>query len=257
MTPEAGDSAWMFWRMRLAERGSGTVTTITQDPVTPAWARISALEASPRWTVRPIARAALTESVTGNHEPRAASGTYSEDGDGYKAYTMAHELGHATGLHDEYLESLEEDKNWSPTLPTFKKDQWYNGMPYSCDDASMMVTNYVPRMRSYWYFCRWLNETAEIKAFTANTEFHVVTTKGKARTFTLPEAYKDFYKSAYDEVERDERRSRGVRPVPVQVRRRRIDRSHDLREIGLRRNPRRTAEAAVVFRRSRRSDMGE
>ncbi len=48
--------------MRLAERGSGTVTTITQDPVTPAWARISALEASPRWTVRPIARAALTES---------------------------------------------------------------------------------------------------------------------------------------------------------------------------------------------------
>lgn len=138
--------------------------------------------------------------IAGNHEPRAASGTYSEDGDGYKAYTMAHELGHATGLHDEYLESLEEDKNWSPTLPTFKQDQWYNGMPYSCDDASMMVTNYVPRMRSYWYFCRWLNETAGVKAFTSNTEFQLVTTKGKARTFTLPEAYKDLYKSAYDET---------------------------------------------------------
>jgi hypothetical protein len=138
--------------------------------------------------------------LAGNHQPSTAGASYVEDGDGYKAFTMAHELGHATGLHDEYLESLAEDKSWSPTLPTFARDQWYNGMPYSCDDASMMVTNFVPRLRSFWYFCRWLNETNEVKAFTANTEFHIVTTKGKARTFTLPEPYKDFYKSAYDET---------------------------------------------------------
>jgi len=136
--------------------------------------------------------------IVGNHEPKATSGSYSEDGDAYKSFTMAHELGHATGLHDEYLESLAEDKKWNPTLPTFAQDQWYNGMPYSCDNASMMVTNYVPRLRSFWYFCRWLNETAEIKAFTADTEFQIVTTKGKARTFTLPQLYTDFYKSAYD-----------------------------------------------------------
>ncbi len=136
--------------------------------------------------------------IAGNHQPNPAASSYTEDGDPYKSFTMAHELGHATGLHDEYLESLAEDKKWSPTLPTFAQNQWYNGMPYSCDDASMMVTNFVPRMRSFWYFCRWLNETAEVKAFTANTEFQIVTTKGKARTFTLPDLYKDFYKSAYD-----------------------------------------------------------
>jgi hypothetical protein len=113
---------------------------------------------------------------------------------------MAHELGHATGLHDEYLESLEEDKNWAPTLPTFAQDQWYDGMPYSCDDISMMVANRVPRARHFWYFCRWLNETAEIKAFTGNTVFQVTTTKGNAHTFTLPEAQKDFYKSVHSET---------------------------------------------------------
>ncbi len=134
-----------------------------------------------------------------NYQPNPAAHPYTEDGESYKPFTMAHELGHATGLDDEYLESLEEDKKWNPTLPTFKKDQYYDGMPHSCDDASMMVTNWVQRMRNFWYFCRWLNETAEVKALTANTEFQIVTTKGKARTFTLPETYKDIYKSAYGE----------------------------------------------------------
>jgi hypothetical protein len=135
-----------------------------------------------------------------NYQPNPAAHPYNEDGESYRPFTMAHELGHATGLDDEYLESLEEDKNWNPTLPTFKKDQYYDGMPYSCDDASMMVSNWVQRLRSFWYFCRWLNETAEVKAFTANTVFQIVTTKGKARTFTLPDTYKDFYKSAYGEA---------------------------------------------------------
>jgi hypothetical protein len=132
-----------------------------------------------------------------NYQEKSTASPYTEDGEAYKPFTMAHELGHATGLDDEYLESLEEDKGWNPTLPTFKKDQYYPGMPYSCDKASMMVSNWVPRMRSFWYFCRWLNETAEVKAFTANTEFQIVTTAGTARTFTLPEAHKDFYKPGY------------------------------------------------------------
>jgi hypothetical protein len=135
-----------------------------------------------------------------NYQQDSTVTPYPEDGENYKPFTMAHELGHATGLHDEYLESLGEDKDWNPILPTFATDQYYGGMPYSCDDASMMVSNWVPRMRNFWYFCRWLNETAEVKTFTFNTEFQIATTKGTARTFTLPEAYKDFYKSAYDEA---------------------------------------------------------
>lgn len=76
----------------------------------------------------------------------------SEDDKTYKCYTMAHELGHASGFDDEYLEAIEEDSRLTPILPRF--EQWYKGMPYSIDKNSMMNTNRAPRLRHFWTLCK-------------------------------------------------------------------------------------------------------
>lgn len=112
--------------------------------------------------------------TTGNfvaHTYKPSGASLTEVGKSFKYFTMSHELGHACGLDDEYVESLAEDNSWSPTLPNFK--QYYEGMPYSRDENSMMVGNKAPRLRHYWYYCHWLSNTAGVKAFTKNTEFRV------------------------------------------------------------------------------------
>lgn len=112
---------------------------------------------------------AVGNFVAHTYKPSGAALT--EVGKNFKYFTMSHELGHACGLDDEYLESLKEDNNWSPTLPNFK--QYYEGMPFSKDENSMMVGNKAPRLRHYWYYSYWLSNTAGVKAFTKNTEFRV------------------------------------------------------------------------------------
>lgn len=128
-----------------------------------------------------------------------------EDGQKWFRFTMAHELGHATGLHDEYLESLEEDskdngvpdaERWNPPLPKF--DQYYTGMPYSADRVSMMVCNRVPRLRHFWFFCRWLNETEGVKRLTKSTLFQVHSAVGSLDYF-LDDAVKIIYRPAHEE----------------------------------------------------------
>jgi hypothetical protein len=130
-----------------------------------------------------------------------ATGTaHADDGQNYAFFTMAHELGHAMGLHDEYRESIDEDKNWSPTLPTF--DQWYPAMPYGFDFVSMMVTNRAPRLRHFWYWCRWVNETAETKLLTGNTVFRVEGGASKTWQYSLPQAMTNFYTPVAEETDR-------------------------------------------------------
>ncbi len=110
------------------------------------------------------------------HTYKPSGAAFVEQGKAFKYYTMSHELGHASGLHDEYLESLAEDSNWSPSLPNFK--QYYPGMPYSCDTNSMMEGNKAPRLRHYWYYALWLSKTAGVKAFTKNTDFRIEGKRG-------------------------------------------------------------------------------
>ncbi len=120
------------------------------------------------------------------------------DGISFNNFTMAHELGHAIGLGDEYLESLEEDNPtnvpdaelWNPPLPQF--DQYYPGMPYSCDPHSIMHINRAPRLRHLWYFCRWMNETDEVKSLTNNTEFQI-SYIAKNYNYYLINSMKNFY----------------------------------------------------------------
>jgi hypothetical protein len=121
-----------------------------------------------------------------------------EDGETYRFFTMAHEIGHAIGLHDEYRESLKEDKKWNPSLTAFAHpdaapDQWYPGMPYGFDSSSMMTENKAPRLRHLWYFCRWVNETPEVRRLTGNTVFHVEKGLGKANQYFTRGGMNNFY----------------------------------------------------------------
>jgi hypothetical protein len=133
-----------------------------------------------------------------------------EDNGSFFWFTMAHELGHGTGLDDEYIESIEEDNRdnleevdvWAPVLPAFS--QYYPGMPYECDAGSMMVNNRAPRLRHLWYFCRWLNETAAVKTLTENSLFEIAhegTQNATAKHFRyfLEEAVKNYYKPVHEE----------------------------------------------------------
>ncbi|MBN1211619.1 MAG: hypothetical protein JXA92_03500 [candidate division Zixibacteria bacterium] len=128
-------------------------------------------------------------------EPQHQYGSHNENGFTYDFFTMAHELGHATGLHDEYAEP-ELGGKW-PITPKF--DQYYKGMPYNVDEHSMMRYNQAMRLRHFWYFCRWLNEKAGIKKLTSNTVFQVMATKGKKYKYYLENKYKNFYEKAYEE----------------------------------------------------------
>lgn len=130
------------------------------------------------------------------------------DGGSYNRFTMAHELGHAVGLDDEYLESLEEDNTtnvpgaelWNPPLPQF--NQYYPGMPYSCDPYSMMHVNKAPRLRHLWYFCRWMNETDEVKSLTNNTVFQI-NHSTKNYNYYLTDSMKNFYEPVIEDTGHD------------------------------------------------------
>jgi hypothetical protein len=72
-------------------------------------------------------------------------------------------------------------------------------MPYGFEDAAMMVANHAPRLRHYWHFCRWVNESASVKALTGNTLFHIEDGRGKNLKYFLQDAFKDFYKPVAEE----------------------------------------------------------
>jgi hypothetical protein len=120
-----------------------------------------------------------------------------EDGVGYPFLTASHEFGHAMGLDDEYRESISDDTIWNPSLPRFS--QYYPGMPYGMDNGAIMVINQIPRMRNYWYFCRWVNETAEVKRLTGNTTFQIESGRGKNRKYSLKPEMNNFYAPANSE----------------------------------------------------------
>lgn len=133
------------------------------------------------------------EFEAGEHSPGGAA--YSENGISYKTFTMAHELGHAIGEDDEYIESLGNDKKWSPVLPRYK--QYYPGMPYHFDAGSMMVSNRAPRLRHMWYFARWMSAVKPVRKLTGKTVFNVKSGVGPAYTYFLKKKSRNFYKPRY------------------------------------------------------------
>jgi hypothetical protein len=84
------------------------------------------------------------------------------DGNTYKCLATAHELGHASGLHDEYVYFLDD----YPKIIRYV--QYYDGMPYVPDDWSLMKNNEALRLRHYWGKAAWVNaNVANIPGMTA------------------------------------------------------------------------------------------
>jgi len=127
------------------------------------------------------------------------------DGNSFGRFTMSHEVGHAMGLMDEYVESLEEDninnvpgnELWSPPLPIFDQP-FIDGRPYPWDELSMMNSNKAPRLRHLWHFSHWMNETDEVKNLTGNTVFQVNYNSQNFNYF-LPNSMNNFYEPAEEE----------------------------------------------------------
>jgi hypothetical protein len=81
-----------------------------------------------------------------------------EHGESYGAHTFAHELGHATGNPDEYINTSYQPHASCPlSFPGFA--QYY--VPYSMDTngTSMMHSNGAPRAHHSWYGLHRINES--------------------------------------------------------------------------------------------------
>ena len=122
----------------------------------------------------------------------------------YAWFTFAHETGHALGLYDEYLEPIKNPANnksiWTtPALPCYA--QYYPGMPYTVEaNISMMESNKALRLRHYWQYCRWINETAAVQTLLGNKRYRIEypIRSGPTLRFYLKTRYKDFYKPYKD-----------------------------------------------------------
>jgi peptidoglycan hydrolase-like protein with peptidoglycan-binding domain len=92
------------------------------------------------------------------------------------SFVAAHELGHAMGLDDDYLEPPGSwgDPAWdSPLIPRFA--QWVKGNPFAGDSSSLMNSNEKFRHRMLFHHVNWLNSNADILTLTGNRRFKVQT----------------------------------------------------------------------------------
>ncbi len=127
------------------------------------------------------------------------------DGNTYETLTVSHELGHATGKDDEYGGHRGRIKPADRKPQDGVFSQYYPGMPYYADSASMMCSNAAPRMRQYWFFVNWINEKAKIggslNPFLSAKEYKIVHRYGtKTLNYFLPSSpidYRDIYRPAH------------------------------------------------------------
>jgi hypothetical protein len=87
-------------------------------------------------------------------EPGRFPGMIAADTDAvlYDCLADAHEIGHATGLHDEYVYDLDDYAG------LVRYVQYYPGMPYVPDNRSLMLKNSGLRLHQYWGKVSWVNK---------------------------------------------------------------------------------------------------
>ncbi len=153
-----------------------------------------------------------SDSATFEHDA-FSTGTFNcpADYDGLRAIylTIAHELGHTSGLDDEYIEELEVTFSGDPDstefdVPTYK--QYYPGMPAHNDERAMMVWNTLPRMHYWWGRLLWVNDSGQIKKkkkgplyrFLEGTKFKVAYDPDPGNKdkliYSLPDAHRVLWK---------------------------------------------------------------
>jgi hypothetical protein len=91
-------------------------------------------------------------------------------------FTAAHELGHAVGLDDDYIEppGAWGRAAWgAPVIPRFA--QWVAGNPFAGDGTSLMNSNQAFRHRMVFHHVNWMNTNPDILALTDNVKFKAKT----------------------------------------------------------------------------------
>ena len=119
------------------------------------------------------------------------------DGTTYQCLTLSHELGHATGLDDEYAYSL------SGYAGLYRYKQYYDGMPYIIDEHSVMYHCEAPRLRHCWGRVSWINNNIGSMPGIKNEDKHKIEMvyPGKNLHYirTAGETLKDVYTPAHSE----------------------------------------------------------
>jgi len=143
-------------------------------------------------------------------ENRFTTGVFDDYGGGRPgSLTVAHEIGHACGLDDEYV-----DEDVKVDLVTYNPPQYYPGMPYALDKMSLMLENKAVRVRHYWGHANWINDASQgavgprakgsLNDFLKGTKFKIVRKVAKAGCedlhfdLTAKDNYKKIYKPAYE-----------------------------------------------------------
>ena len=90
------------------------------------------------------------------------------DGVDLGAFTLAHELGHAMGLPDEYVEATHKDATEQGAAPHMLRFNQVNQntneiRPFTTDRRAMLVSNRLPRLRHYWHHAEYLNNDNSIQ----------------------------------------------------------------------------------------------
>lgn len=91
-------------------------------------------------------------------------------------FTAAHELGHAVGLDDDYIEppgAWGRDAWGAPVIPRFA--QWVKGNPFAEDGDSLMNSNLRLRHRMVFHHVNWMNSNPAIRLLTGDLRFKVKT----------------------------------------------------------------------------------
>lgn len=144
-----------------------------------------------------------------NYKESGAAVVDAADGRGYKWYTMAHEVGHAMGLPDEYLEPLADpatgahvNADWAdPVLPEF--DQTWRALPYSVSTkVSLMLANKALRLRHFWQYANWLNRTNKVQTLLGNRKYGIEykISGAKHLKYFLPNKYRNFFDPAVTQI---------------------------------------------------------
>lgn len=89
-----------------------------------------------------------------------------EHGDSFGALTYAHELGHAVGLPDEYINNTYlPDPTFALSFPDF--NQFYIAYSMLENGTSMMNSNGAPRLHHCWYYLHLINDLLSVAPMNA------------------------------------------------------------------------------------------